>query len=326
MAHVFFLSSLEMHAGLAAKSNHELNPTYHNTTKHAHPSLPKIGILSLSGLALAIFCIAALPFYLLNFSAPSATLSHDFTCTIAAICGLLLPVPIVWLLDFRYTASHWDFLGPCRHCLADTTDPARSGHFVRYIRNAQSSNALVAAGLYELAMVSSSTKHTRAWLASILVGGSLLALGLASYVWWSSEREYACRGDNFLMEAHFLLIAVLFISVAIPVIETSLCGLAVAMIALRWMQVRRAPTLIPAALVEVVLLVYIAAFGASVTLGMGDIWWAVVAASSLLLGVIFKVADVNGLLICGTAVFHFFSALGMIALFMWAQTMPAPGR
>ena len=187
--------------------------------------------------------------------------------------------------------------------------------------NAYSSSALTAAGCYELALTMYTT--TRAPLASMLAGSVLLALGVASYGWWSSERETPCRVDNFLMEVYFVALDVLFVATVSPASELLICGLGSLSMTCRWIYMQRATMLVPAALVETFLVAYVAGVWAVLQLqSTGDSWWAVAGVSCILFGIVPKFCDIKGELVCGTAVFHLIEAFGFAAMSIWAQTLP----
>ena len=53
----------------------------------------------------------------------------------------------------------------------------------------------------------------RAPLSSVLLGAVVFLLGFASYGWWGSRRYFCWRSDHALMEAHVLLLMLIFCTI-----------------------------------------------------------------------------------------------------------------
>ena len=145
----------------------------------------------------------------------------------AVLVGLVLPNFVLALLDRLLGADAWERLGP----LPQTSDGARArarGQLCAYPMNA-AQPAHCAAGAYILAR----GLDARAPLASALLGASTVAMGLASFVWWSSKRLAAQRLDNFLMEVYTAAMGLVGLALVDPRFERHRVSAAVALIVLR---------------------------------------------------------------------------------------------
>ena len=233
-----------------------------------------------------------------------------------ALAGLVLPLGLCVVLDLALTSTAWDFLGAVRSALS-TTEPDRPGRFVLRPLNTYSSHAHSAAGAYVCARAT----ETVVPLAATSFGTALTALGVISHAWWASRRQLACRIDNLLMETHVLALASVALSLALPPThELWLVAATIALTLFRAATFSGEAALVPCVGVLIGSLLY-----AAHSLGGCGQWERLAIGLGLpLIGVVFKVADSLGDgCHWGTAAFHYLSASGFVAIFLWAQTLPA---
>ena len=234
--------------------------------------------------------------------------------TRAVLMGLVLPNFVFALLDRVLGADAWERLGPL------TTKPLVEHEreriaFVRFPMNAHSSHAHCAAGAYILAR----GLDARAPLASALLGALTVAMGLASFVWWSSKRRAAQRLDNFLMEVYTAAMGLVGLALVDPRFEPHRVSAAVALIVLRGLAFPGHARLGASLAASTFGCVY-----AVLQLrGAGSPWWhlagIVLSSQSLVL----KMVDTNGFGAWGTAGFHYVAAAAGPVLWIWLQTLPA---
>ena len=191
----------------------------------------------------------------------------------------------------------------------------RVDSFVRFRMNAHSSHAHCAAGAYILVR----GLDARAPLASALLGASTVAMGLASFVWWSSKRLAAQRLDNFLMEVYTAAMGLVGLALVDPRFERHRVSAAVALIVLRGFAFPGHARLGASLGASTFGCVY-----AVLQLrGAGSPWWhlagIVLSSQSLVL----KMVDTNGFGAWGTAGFHYVAAAAGPVLWIWLQTLPA---
>ena len=112
----------------------------------------------------------------------------------AVLASLVLPNFVFALLDRVLGADAWARLGPLTTKPLMEHERERVSSFVRFPMNAHSSHAHCAAGAYILVR----GLDARAPHASALLGASTVAMGLASFVWWSSKRLAAQKLDRLM--------------------------------------------------------------------------------------------------------------------------------
>jgi hypothetical protein len=247
-------------------------------------------------------------------SAPFVLL--DSAAALAALCGGLLPVMFFYIIDTAILDSEaWRFCGPLVAC--DTSERQRRGKFVLYPMATHSSNVLTAMGC--LILTHASRYGVRVPLASAALGGSFVAMGLASFCWWSSQRHLCGLVDNWLMEVHLLAMAACVLSVSEPGYEGRLVlgwgGYSALRLA---MSSGHADLLVPA----------VATWGGALlatvrTGGSGDVWRFMLGAGGVHCGLALKMYDTTGRGTWGTAAFHYATALGWTSFWAWTQTLPA---
>ena len=233
----------------------------------------------------------------------------------AVLVALVLPNFVFALLDRLLGADAWECLGPLTTKPLMEQERERASSFVRYPMNAHSSHAHCAAGAYILAR----GLDARAPLASALLGASTVAMGLASFVWWSSKRLAAQRLDNFLMEVYTAAMGLVGLALVDPRFERHRVSAAVALIVLRGLAFPGHARLGASLAASTFGCVY-----AVLQLrGAGSPWWhlagIVLSSQSLVL----KMVDTNGFGAWGTAGFHYVAAAAGPVLWIWLQTLPA---
>lgn len=245
-----------------------------------------------------------------------AALTHTFSI------GLLIPVVIFGVLDFALDASWWECLGsmaPAGSIMTNEESNARS--FVSRPLNTCSSNAQVTAGVFILFHASDS----RTPLASNLLGVVLVALGLASFVWWSSSRRLAMVVDNWLMEVHLFSLALAMLTASLPERERVLMVSWLAVVVLRWTRLSSNTSSGKANLWVPSLVLIISIFSSVASLGgRGDVLLFLGGLGTLLYGPVLKFVDTSGQGVWGTAAFHYAAAIGVVLLWAWTQTLPLP--
>jgi hypothetical protein len=230
--------------------------------------------------------------------------------------GLVVPFVLFVNGDALLTSSSWAWLGRLSVKPSTSKEPERLGRFVLRPLSAYSSHAHIAAGAYACARAA----DARASASTMLFGATLLALGTASLVWWSSRRWHAQKLDNLLMEAHSLALAIELLSVALPAYEHYLIAAALAGMAVRAVVFSGQAELLPYALI----LIGCMLFSAASLGGSGQLEHLFFGLVLVLTGLLAKAADHNGTR-CpwGTAALHYLSAAGVVLIWCWSQTLPA---
>lgn len=231
----------------------------------------------------------------------------------------MLPTVFFFCSDCIMGSQMWNWLGPMREVDVSTCEAERMDAFLLRPWCAHSSHAQIAAGCYISSLAIS--REIRSPLASAYLGMSLVFLGLASYAWWGSRRQAAWLADNVMMEVHVQALALLVISISFPQMEQATVMAGIMMGACRFTNVKKAGAdlVFPGLATILVSLYTVHRLG-----GTGNLDCFAAALALIFIGFTPKVLDVQGAWQYGTSVFHYMEALGFVAFFLWAQTLPSP--
>ena len=245
------------------------------------------------------------------------------TALMAMAFGLFFPASLLFNLDGALDDRAWAWLGALQKHKRCTSEPERPGALVLHPMNTYSSHAQTAAGLFILARACG---DARARIASGAFGLTLIAMGIASHVWWASRRDAAQRIDSWLMETVTAAMGISMLSLALPAWEVWLvCAWA---IAAAWRASSFAAGKAMHANLLAPTLVYTSGYVFAVLRlgGCGHIWRYAAGTGWIYAGLVLKMFDTSRIGEWGTAAFHYAAGLGFALLWLWSQTLPAPSE
>jgi hypothetical protein len=230
---------------------------------------------------------------------------------LASLLSLIL-ISFFYYLDCRLDNTHLNFFGK-KIIVKEESEKPYSNMFIIRKMNAHSSVFHFFAGLYILLDLS---VYTKAYYASILYGILLVLQGLASYLWWSSSREYAWKLDHLMMDSHINALIGVFLSIIFPFMEIFLVLGGLLWIKYKYLTQNGSNLINRCCSLLIMTIVLTIKFNSC-----GNINLFILACLLTLGGLVPKIADTAYNFYYGTALFHFMESFGFLTFYYWAQTI-----
>ena len=211
---------------------------------------------------------------------------------------------LFYYLDITYDKSIWSSLGK-------KLNNNESNMVILHKYNAHSSISQFFVGIYTLLQLDNTLYYS-----SLFFSISLLSLGIASYLHWSTQTIIMYRLDHIFMDMHINSLTILFISSIYEILEIKLIIVTILWTIYRFTKNKRALLFEPSllAIFSSLFCIYIQNNSGNVNAYIGGLF-------IIFSGLIFKILDSCYGFSYGTAIFHFLEASGFLILYYWIKTV-----
>jgi len=227
------------------------------------------------------------------------------------------PMVVFYYLNNHYNMFFWKKYGfSLNEKYISSSEKKHYSKLIHYPYNTYSSSCQTLAGSYFIIK----SFYVINFKTTFLLGVYTTALGLFSYLWWSSNKLIFRKYDHVFMELHCLSLGISFISLALLYnqynLETTLTLCQILYFIIRIKNITRAKIGLSILFVQIASIVLIIS-----NMNIGYIMLYYLGLISITLGIIFKTFDKHYNFKYGTAIFHLCAALTFVLCFEWSQTV-----